>query len=112
MELSGKHVVVTGGSRGIGENMAREFARRGAKVTVVARNVDALNRVAAEIAGNAVVADLTDDSVVDTLIENIERMHGPIDVLVNNAGLETSTPFAVEDDREIHHLQGLQVSPV
>ena len=101
MELSGKHVVVTGGSRGIGENMAREFARRGAKVTVVARNVDALNRVAAEIAGNAVVADLTDDSIVDALIENIERQCGPIDVLVNNAGLETSTPFAVEDDREI-----------
>lgn len=101
MELRGKHVVVTGGSRGIGENMAREFARRGAKVTVVARNVDALNRVAGEIAGNAVVADLTDDAVVDTLIENIERQYGPIDVLVNNAGLETSTPFAVEDDREI-----------
>lgn len=101
VELNGKHVVVTGGSRGIGENMAREFARRGAKVTLVARNVDALNRVAAEINGKAVVADLTDDSVVDTLIENIERDHGPIDVLVNNAGLETSTAFAVEDDREI-----------
>lgn len=101
VELNGKHVVVTGGSRGIGENMAREFARRGAKVTLVARNVDALNRVAAEINGKAVVADLTDDSVVDTLIENIERDYGPIDVLVNNAGLETSTAFAVEDDREI-----------
>ena len=101
MELNGKHVVVTGGSRGIGEQMAREFAQRGAKVTVVARNADALNRVAAEIAGNAVVADLTDDSVVDTLVDNIERQYGSIDVLVNNAGLETSTPFAVEDDREI-----------
>ena len=101
VELNGKHVVVTGGSRGIGENLAREFARRGAKVTIVARNVDALNRVAAAINGTAVIADLTDDSVVDTLIQNIERDHGPIDVLVNNAGLETSTAFAVEDDREI-----------
>jgi short-subunit dehydrogenase len=81
--------------------MAREFARRGAKVTLVARNVDALNRVAAEINGSAFVADLTDDSVVDSLIETIEREHGPIDVLVNNAGLETSTAFAAEDDREI-----------
>ena len=101
MELNDKHVVVTGGSRGIGENMAREFARRGARVTIVARNVDALNRVAAAINGTAVVADLTDDAVVDTLIENIQRDHGPIDVLVNNAGLETSTAFAVEDEREI-----------
>ena len=101
MKLAGKHVVVTGGSRGIGEQLAREFAAQGARVTVVARSVDALQRVAADIGGTAVVADLTDDSVVDTLIQNIERDHGHIDVLVNNAGLETSTAFAVEDEREI-----------
>lgn len=101
MEIAGKHVVVTGGSRGIGERLAREFAARGARVTIVARNVDALNRVATSINGHAVVADLSDDSVVDGLIERIEREHGAIDILVNNAGLETSTAFAVEDEREI-----------
>lgn len=101
MKVSGMHVVVTGGSRGIGAELAREFARRGAIVTVVARSVDALEKVAREIGGNAVVADLTDDLVVDGLIEHIEEAHGPIDVLVNNAGLETSTPFAVEDERAI-----------
>ena len=101
MMVSGLHVVVTGGSRGIGAELAREFARRGALVTVVARSVDALERVANEIGGNAVVADLTDDLVVDGLIEHIESKHGPIDVLVNNAGLEMSTPFAVEDERAI-----------
>lgn len=101
MDVKGRHVVVTGGSRGIGEQLAREFATRGARVTVVARSVDALNRVANDIGGNAVVADLTDEADVDTLIERIERQHGAIDVLVNNAGLETSTAFAVEDEREI-----------
>lgn len=101
MKLQGKHVVVTGGSRGIGEQIARQCAARGAQVTLVARNVDALARVAADIGGNIEVADLTDDTVVDGLIEGIEARHGAIDVLVNNAGLETSTPFAVEDDREI-----------
>jgi uncharacterized protein len=101
MKLQGAHVVVTGGSRGIGEQIARQCAARGAKVTVVARNHDALVRVADAISGNVFVADLTDDAVVDGLVEKIEAQFGPIDVLVNNAGLETSTPFAVEDEREI-----------
>ena len=70
------HVVVTGGSRGIGEALAREFAARGARVTVVARSVDSLNKVASSINGNAVVADLSDDRVVDTLIaDKIGRAH-------------------------------------
>ncbi len=101
MKLQGTHVVVTGGSRGIGEQIARQCAARGAKVTLVARNQDALARVASSISGNIFVADLSDDAVVDGLIEKIETQFGPIDVLVNNAGLETSTPFAVEDEREI-----------
>ena len=72
MRVSGCHVVVTGGSRGIGAELAREFARRGAIVTVVARSPDSLEKVAHEIGGNAVVADLSDDLVVDGLIEHIE----------------------------------------
>ena len=109
MKVSGRHVVVTGGSRGIGEALAREFASRGAKVTVVARSEESLRRVATAIGGNAVVADLSDDHTVDTLIERIEVEHGPIDVLVNNAGLETNTPFAVEDPREIRAVVRLNL---
>jgi short-subunit dehydrogenase len=101
MDITGKHVVITGGSRGIGAAMAYQFAAQGARVTLVARNVDALSRVASQISGAYVVADLSDDTVVNTLIANIEREHGAIDVLVNNAGLETSTPLAVEDERKI-----------
>lgn len=109
MELRGRHVVVTGGSRGIGEATAREFAARGARVTVVARSEESLGRVAAAIGGHALVADLSDDATVDSLIERIEREHGPVDVLVNNAGLETSTPFAVEDPREIRAVTRLNL---
>ena len=109
MDLNGRHVVVTGASRGIGEALARECARKGATVTVIARSVDALQRVAAEIGGNALVADLGDDSVVDTIIEHIERVHGPIDVLVNNAGLETSVPFATDDPRAVRAVARLNL---
>ena len=109
MKGQGKHVVVTGGSRGIGEQLARQFAERGARVTVIARSADALNKVAQDIGGNAVVADLSEDSVVDTLIQKIESQFGPIDVLVNNAGLETSTPFAVEDTREIRAVSRINL---
>lgn len=107
MKVRDRHVVVTGGSRGIGEALAREFARRGARVTVVARSPDSLHRVAAEIGGNAVVADLSDDRVVDALVADIESRHGEIDVLVNNAGLETTLPFAVEDPRAVRAVSRL-----
>lgn len=107
MKVNGAHVVVTGGSRGIGEAMAREFATRGAKVTVVARSVQSLQKVADEIGGNAFVADLSDDVVVDTIIGDIELRHGPIDVLVNNAGLETTLPFATEDPRAVRAVSRL-----
>lgn len=107
MKVKDAHVVVTGGSRGIGEALAREFARKGARVTVVARSPDALHRVAAAIAGNAHIADLSDDRVVDTLIPDIEAQFGPVDVLVNNAGLESTTPFAVEDARQIRAVSRL-----
>ena len=107
MRVSGAHVMVTGGSRGIGEALAREFARRGARVTVVARSADALNRVASETGGNAVVADLSDDREVDGLIERVESEHGPVDVLVNNACLETTVPFATEDTRAIRAVSRL-----
>jgi len=53
MELRDRHVVVTGASRGIGNALARQFASRGARVTVVARNVDQLEQLAGEIGGHA-----------------------------------------------------------
>lgn len=107
--MSGKHVVITGGSRGIGAALARAFAARGHRVTVVARSVDSLRAVATEVRGNAVVADLSDDSVVDGLIARIEQEHGAIDILVNNAGVETTLPLAVEDPRAVRAVARLNL---
>jgi len=96
MELGGSRWVVTGASAGIGEAIAKQAEARGAEVLGVARR-DTV----------AVQADLADPSQVDGLIERIEAEHGPVDVWVNNAGVETVGAFAeatADDVRMIHQL--------
>ena len=74
--------VVTGASSGIGEATARTLAAEGFHVVAVARRADRIQRLAEEIGGSAVVADVTDDAAVDALAAELAR----VDVLVNNAG--------------------------
>jgi NADP-dependent 3-hydroxy acid dehydrogenase YdfG len=74
--------VVTGASSGIGEATARTLAGHGFHVVAVARRADRIRRLAAEIGGSAVVADVTDDAAVEALAAGLPR----VDVLVNNAG--------------------------
>ena len=63
MNIDGQHVLVTGGSQGIGTEIAKEFARRGGKVTVLGRNAERLAAVAAEIGGSSVALDLATCSI-------------------------------------------------
>jgi NADP-dependent 3-hydroxy acid dehydrogenase YdfG len=74
--------VVTGASAGIGEATAKILAAQGFHVVAVARRADRINALAAEIAGTAIVADVTDGAAVDALAAQLTR----VDVLVNNAG--------------------------
>jgi NADP-dependent 3-hydroxy acid dehydrogenase YdfG len=74
--------VVTGASSGIGEATARTFAALGFHVVAVARRADRIERLAAEIGGTAVAADITDPDAVAALADRLTR----VDVLVNNAG--------------------------
>jgi short-subunit dehydrogenase len=85
--LAGAHVVVTGASRGIGTSIAREFANRGANVSVLARTASALESLAADIGGTAFALDLSDPHQVDSAIAKIEAGSGPVDVLINNAAV-------------------------
>jgi short-subunit dehydrogenase len=91
VELGGKRVLITGASRGIGEAIARAFAAKGARVALVARSADAIEKLAADLDGTAHPADLGDPAQVATLIDRVEREAGPVDVLVNNAGVAPTT---------------------
>jgi short-subunit dehydrogenase len=84
------HVLVTGASSGIGEAIAREYLARGACVTLVARRRDHLEKIAAAGRDRAHVLsiDLADPSLTWAWIDEAETAFGPIDVLVNNAGVQ------------------------
>ena len=89
--VSGKTVLVTGASYGIGEATARTLAAAGATVLVVARSAEKLDDLAASInAGGgrafAYPTDLTDEAAVGMLTKEITQNHGPLDIVVSNAG--------------------------
>ncbi len=109
MDLDGARVLVTGGSKGIGAALARAYAAAGATVVVAARASAELDAVAAEVGGIAVVADLADAEVVDGLVAEVEAAHGPIDVLVNNAGVETTDMAAVIDPSDVRNATRLNL---
>jgi short-subunit dehydrogenase len=96
VDVRGKRALITGASRGIGEALAREFASEGATVALVARSADAIEKLAAEFGGTAHAADLADPAQVTGLIARVEEEAGPIDVLVNNAGV-APTSGAIHD---------------
>jgi short-subunit dehydrogenase len=104
--LQGGTALVTGASGGIGTHIARRLAREGMNVAVSGRREDALSEVVAKLTtlgGKAVSvpADLSDLSQVDPLIDGVEAALGPIDVLVNNAGVESVGAFTTYTREEL-----------
>ncbi len=93
MQLAGRRVLITGASRGIGRALAAAFASAGATVALVARDGAALDALAAELGGTAHPADLLDPEQRNRLVHRVEDEAGPIDVLVNNAGLAHEGPL-------------------
>jgi short-subunit dehydrogenase len=98
-QLKNKVVLVTGGSRGIGAEVARAFGRAGSRVAISARSEDELEKARLELeAGGAtclaVPADVGHVDSLRRLVAEVERGFGPVDVLVNNAAApETILPF-------------------
>lgn len=103
--------LVTGASSGIGEELARELARRGHGVTLVARREDRLRELAAELRAHGVRAetlacDLSDRDARGALPERVHELGLEVDVLVNNAGFSTTGPVADADvDSELRMVE-------
>jgi NADP-dependent 3-hydroxy acid dehydrogenase YdfG len=98
--LTGKVVAITGGARGIGRATAAALVRKGAKVAIGDVDAELAERTAAELGGGAIALplDVTDRESFEQFLDETERQLGPLDVLVNNAGIMQLGRFADESD--------------
>ena len=101
--FKGKIVIVTGAASGIGEATARRFVAEGAKVALVDRNNESLEKVAKSLPGDQVMvhaADVSDSSAVDGMVAAVVDRFGRLDVIVNNAGVhEGGDPASITDEK-------------
>lgn len=107
LELEDKAILITGGSKGIGLACARAFAEEGARVAIVSRSQENLDRAAATLQKEghhvlAVAADLRDAQQARDMARTIEQKLGRVDVLVNSAGAANRTP---PDELTAEHWQ-------
>ena len=101
-EFAGRHALVTGGASGIGLACAREFAARGARVTIADVDEQATREAAAELHGEAWVVDLSATDQLDDLSLDV-------DILVNNAGVQTVAPIHEFDPGRWRFMHRLMV---
>ena len=98
--VAGKVVAITGGARGIGRCTAQSLIRRGVRVAIGDIHLDLAEKTAAELGGNCVAfqLDVTDRESFSRFLDDAANELGPIDVLINNAGIMPVGPFVEETD--------------
>jgi NAD(P)-dependent dehydrogenase (short-subunit alcohol dehydrogenase family) len=101
--LSGKVVAITGGARGIGKATATALVRKGCRVAIGDLDHELAERTAGELGGGtvALALDVTDRASFAAFLDAAERELGPLDVVINNAGIMPVTPLAEESDASI-----------
>src|SRR5947209_19269586 len=104
MKLAGKVAVVTGSGSGIGETICRRLADEGARVGVLDLDGELARLTADLVGGTAVEADISDSSLVDRALVDVEAELGPVDIWVNNAGIP-----AIEQAQRINPLAERQL---
>lgn len=105
--------VITGGSSGIGAALARKLAARSFRCVLVARGRERVERVAADVGGEAEVCDVQNREQVDALARRVGERHGAVHLLVNNAGVPGRRSFLqleperIEEVMRINYLGGV-----
>lgn len=112
--FAGRHVLVTGASRGIGWAIARAFAAQGATLTLSGRDTALLEQRRSALSGQhaALTADLTDPAAAAAMVQQAVATHGPLDILINNAGYGASQPFAKMTAEHWDRMLGVNLSSV
>jgi NAD(P)-dependent dehydrogenase (short-subunit alcohol dehydrogenase family) len=109
--LSGKVVAITGGARGIGKATATALVRKGCRVAIGDLDLSLAEQTAAELGGGtvALALDVTDRGSFSAFLDEAERQLGPLDVVVNNAGIMPVTPFVEESADSIKRQLDINV---
>ncbi|ABR74521.1 gluconate 5-dehydrogenase [Actinobacillus succinogenes] len=107
--LKNKHILITGSTRGIGRLLAQGVAEHGAEVIINGTNQEKAQQVADELTAQglkayAVAFDVTDSQAVQQAVDHIEKDIGPIDVLINNAGIQRRHPFCEFPEKDFDDI--------
>ncbi len=107
--LAGTVIAVTGGARGIGLETAGQLLAAGARVAIGDIDVDAVGKAAADLGVEGLELDVTDASSVAAFLDAVEERLGPVDVLVNNAGIMPVGPFLDYSETLIRRTVGIDL---
>src|SRR5215212_8790078 len=111
--LAGKHALVTGGGSGIGAAIALALADAGANVTITGRRLKPLEEFAAGKANvRAHVADVTDETALADAFSTAAQEFGPISIVVANAGIAESSPFAKTSREAFERILSINLTGV
>ncbi|MEM6661547.1 MAG: SDR family NAD(P)-dependent oxidoreductase, partial [Pseudomonadota bacterium] len=110
--LAGKTALITGSSQGIGYTLAGGLRAAGARIVVNGRSAAKLDKAAAELDAMALPFDVTDHAATRAAVDGFEADHGPIDILINNAGMQHRTPLEDFDPADFERLMATNVTSV